>query len=121
MQLQQFDAIAERKAWEQQQEREAAQWSFDPDHEDDGMHGENEIVYDFLSQEESEFEAMISSMDEQPSKNATPTADCSRPSYVSDDEEYDEILMEALLQVEGQKSGAEPPTLQDGDMDTSMG
>ena len=93
----------------------------DPDQADDEMDGQDDVVYDFPSQEESEFEAMISSMEEQPSKHATSTMDCSRPSYVSDDEEYDELLMEALLQVEGQKPAAEPATLQDGDMDMSMG
>ena len=86
------------------------------------MDGEEEIVYDFLSQEEQEFEAMMFSMKEQPSEDATSTMDYCSTGYIGDDEEeYDELLMEALLQVEGENSAVEAPTLQEGDMDMSTG
>ena len=120
-QLQQLDAIAERKAWNEERQREAAQWTVDPDDVEE-LREEDFMVEDFATQEKEEIEAIMSSMSDPYSSSAQQCDDRDMSNYGSEDEEYDLLMMQALAEVEKQRSLVQrSPPDEGGDMDVSMG
>ena len=117
-----MDAIAELKAWEKEQERNAAQWAELLEQEDELDVGD-QMVEEYVSQENWELEAVMSSMEEQPLSVPGQTDSRETGGYGSEEEDYDALMMEALQQIDGGRECAtESAHVQhDGDMDVSMG
>lgn len=94
-----------------------------------GLDGEEEMsdkgdrmIEEFISQEELEFEAIMSSMGGPSSEHVNPTVEREMSGYSSEDEEYDALMMQALLQAEGCKDNPNTSLSDDdGNMDMSMG
>ena len=94
-----------------------------------GLDGEEEMpdegdrmIEEFVSQEELEFEAIMSSMEGPSSEDVNPSVEREMNDYSSEDEEYNALMMQALLQAEGCKDNPNTSLSgEDGNMDMSMG
>ena len=129
------DFLEERRAWEREQERVAAAWDARPEDEEalpdlDGrpralerrigsdQSSEQRFVEECLSQEEQELEAMLITVERSPAPGHEPRSDPT--DYGSDDEEYQQLLMEAAREAERAAQPQAASQHQDQSTDVTM-
>ncbi|MCJ1283383.1 hypothetical protein MMC26_002711 [Xylographa opegraphella] len=118
------DFLSRQKQWEEEQARRARELAASPEDEDmvagevPDSSQDVDLVEQFLSQEHQDLQATISMLDNERQHKPAQTA---TTDYGSEDEEYDQFLMDIVQQVEQEVTGAvaaEQP--QDLEMDFVM-
>ncbi|MCJ1410899.1 hypothetical protein MMC19_004986 [Ptychographa xylographoides] len=126
-QIMRTDFLSRQRGWELEQARRAAELATGP--EDEAMEAgvnmatvtqEDELVEDFLSEEDKELEAMVSMLEDARQDNGE--QDNSMTDYGSDDDDYNQFLMDVVQRIEqkGPDGDILQGSQQEQDMDVTM-